>query len=75
MPGIPICKTSSTSWKATAGASSIPPPCAAEDQVFPLERNAAVRSRLTHSLEVQQTGRFIVRTLFRQLGRVPRRSA
>lgn len=37
-------------------------------QVFPLERNAAVRSRLTHSLEVQQTGRFIVRTLFRQLG-------
>lgn len=28
-------------------------------QVFPLERNAAVRSRLTHSLEVQQVGRFI----------------
>lgn len=37
-------------------------------QVFPLERNAAVRSRLTHSLEVQQTGRFIVQSLFRQLG-------
>ncbi len=37
-------------------------------QVFPLERNAAVRSRLTHSLEVQQTGRFIVRTLYKQLG-------
>ena len=37
-------------------------------QVFPLERNAAVRSRLTHSLEVQQTGRFIVRTLYQQLG-------
>lgn len=37
-------------------------------QVFPLERNAAVRSRLTHSLEVQQTGRFIVRTLFDKLG-------
>lgn len=37
-------------------------------QVFPLERNAAVRSRLTHSLEVQQNGRFIVRTLYRQLG-------
>ncbi|WP_088329797.1 dGTPase [Lacimicrobium sp. SS2-24] len=36
-------------------------------QVFPLERNAAVRSRLTHSLEVQQTGRFIVRTLFDKL--------
>src|SRR5690606_1231845 len=35
-------------------------------QVFPLERNAAVRSRLTHSLEVQQAGRFIVRTLYRR---------
>ncbi|WP_406609465.1 dGTPase [Agarivorans sp. JK6] len=28
-------------------------------QVFPLERNAAVRSRLTHSFEVQQVGRYI----------------
>ena len=37
-------------------------------QVFPLERNAAVRSRLTHSLEVQQVGRHIVRTLVRKLG-------
>lgn len=36
-------------------------------QVFPLERNAAVRSRLTHSLEVQQVGRFIVQTIFRKL--------
>ena len=36
-------------------------------QVFPLERNAAVRSRLTHSLEVQQVGRFIVQTVFRKL--------
>lgn len=36
-------------------------------QVFPLERNAAVRSRLTHSLEVQQVGRFITRTLFTRL--------
>lgn len=36
-------------------------------QVFPLERNAAVRSRLTHSLEVQQTGRFIVQSVFRAL--------
>lgn len=36
-------------------------------QVFPLERNAAVRSRLTHSLEVQQTGRFIVQTIFKEL--------
>ena len=36
-------------------------------QVFPLERNAAVRSRLTHSLEVQQNGRYIVKTLFNKL--------
>lgn len=36
-------------------------------QVFPLERNAAVRSRLTHSLEVQQNGRFIVHTIFNTL--------
>ncbi|RUO39824.1 dGTPase [Aliidiomarina taiwanensis] len=36
-------------------------------QVFPLERNAAVRSRLTHSLEVQQNGRFITREVFRLL--------
>ncbi|MFE8070887.1 dGTPase [Marinobacteraceae bacterium S3BR75-40.1] len=36
-------------------------------QVFPLERNAAVRSRLTHSLEVQQTGRFITRKVFEKL--------
>lgn len=32
-------------------------------QVFPLERNAAVRSRLTHSLEVQQVGRYIVQQI------------
>ncbi|MCK5893388.1 MAG: dGTPase [Endozoicomonadaceae bacterium] len=32
-------------------------------QVYPLEMNAAVRSRLTHSLEVQQTGRFIARLI------------
>lgn len=37
-------------------------------QVFALERNAAVRSRLTHSLEVQQTGRYITRTIFSRLG-------
>ncbi|OEE43650.1 dGTPase [Enterovibrio norvegicus] len=36
-------------------------------QVFPLERNSAVRSRLTHSLEVQQVGRFIVQTIFDRL--------
>lgn len=33
-------------------------------QVFPLERNSAVRSRLTHSMEVQQIGRFIVQSIF-----------
>lgn len=37
-------------------------------QVFPLESNSAVRSRLTHSLEVQQTGRHIVRTIYKKLG-------
>ncbi len=36
-------------------------------QVFPLERNSAVRSRLTHSMEVQQVGRFIVQTIFARL--------
>lgn len=36
-------------------------------QVFPLERNAAVRSRLTHSLEVQQVGRYITQTIFKKL--------
>ncbi|MEI5637670.1 MULTISPECIES: dGTPase [unclassified Pseudoalteromonas] len=36
-------------------------------QVFPLERNAAVRSRLTHSLEVQQNGRFIAKKIVAEL--------
>ena len=36
-------------------------------QVFPLERNAAVRSRLTHSLEVQQVGRFINQKIVKEL--------
>ncbi|MCF2856145.1 dGTPase [Pseudoalteromonas sp. SMS1] len=36
-------------------------------QVFPLERNAAVRSRLTHSLEVQQNGRFIAKSIIDEL--------
>lgn len=36
-------------------------------QVFPLETNAAVRSRLTHSLEVQQTGRYISKLILKEL--------
>ena len=36
-------------------------------QVFALELNAAVRSRLTHSLEVAQTARFITKTILREL--------
>lgn len=36
-------------------------------QVFPLERNAVVRSRLTHSLEVQQVGRYIVKEIYQRL--------
>ncbi len=36
-------------------------------QVFPLERNAAVRSRLTHSMEVQQVGRHISQTIIDKL--------
>ena len=38
-------------------------------QVYPLEPNAAVRSRLTHSLEVQQTGRLIARKILNALDR------
>lgn len=36
-------------------------------QVFPLEANAAVRSRLTHSLEVQQVGRYISKLVLQKL--------
>ena len=36
-------------------------------QVFPLETNAAVRSRLTHSLEVQQVGRYISKIIIKEL--------
>lgn len=32
-------------------------------QVFPLERNSVVRTRLTHSMEVQQVGRYIVKEI------------
>ena len=36
-------------------------------QVFPLELDAAVRSRLTHSLEVAQTSRYIAKTILKKL--------
>ncbi|MCE0494651.1 dGTPase [Vibrio salinus] len=36
-------------------------------QVFPLESNSAVRSRLTHSLEVQQVGRFISKLILKKI--------
>lgn len=36
-------------------------------QVFPLEINAAVRSRLTHSLEVQQNARYLARTILEKI--------
>lgn len=37
-------------------------------QVFSLEDNASVRSRLTHSLEVGQVGRYLARTTLKKLG-------
>lgn len=36
-------------------------------QVFPLELNAAVRSRLTHSIEVQQNSRYIAKTILSEI--------
>ena len=36
-------------------------------QVFALELNASIRSRLTHSLEVSQTARFISKTILSKL--------
>lgn len=36
-------------------------------QVFPLERNSVVRTRLTHSMEVQQVGRYIVKEIIHRL--------
>lgn len=40
-------------------------------QVYPLETNASVRSRLTHSLEVQQTGRYLAKTILQKLSQQP----
>lgn len=39
-------------------------------QVFPLERNSVVRTRLTHSMEVQQVGRYIVKEIINRLGKI-----
>ena len=36
-------------------------------QVFALELNASIRSRLTHSLEVAQNARYIARTILQKL--------
>ena len=42
-------------------------PAATKTRVFPLERNAAVRTRLTHSMEVQQVGRYIAKEILSRL--------
>ena len=36
-------------------------------QVFALELNASIRSRLTHSLEVAQNARYIAKTILEEL--------
>lgn len=38
-------------------------------QVFALELNASIRTRLTHSLEVAQTARFIAKSILSELGK------
>lgn len=55
--------------KAIADASSTRRQSAgcSKTRVFPLERNAAVRTRLTHSLEVQQVGRYIAKEVLSRL--------
>jgi len=40
-------------------------------QVFPLEENAAIRSRLTHSLEVAHVGRFLATSFIKKLNDSP----
>lgn len=56
-------------FEAIAGVSSTPAICRLQQKtrVFPLERNAAVRTRLTHSMEVQQVGRYIAKEILSRL--------
>lgn len=44
-------------------------------QVFPLEENAAIRSRLTHSLEVAHVGRFLATKFLERVNRASLRKA
>lgn len=67
--------TSCGSSRAIAGASLTRPPFAvcSKNPGVSAGRNAAVRSRLTHSMEVQQVGRHIAKEIlnrFKQAGRI-----